>query len=78
MKSNIKYNHKFTCQILPLHRNKGRNGLHFGHFEGRKNALYLEILCCQNLISACDSLIPSANGVNVEYGYENPAVSSPN
>jgi hypothetical protein len=36
----MKYDHKFTCQILLLHHNKGRNGLHFGYFEGRKNALY--------------------------------------
>jgi hypothetical protein len=32
----MKYDHKFTYQILLLHRNKGHNGLHFGHFEGRK------------------------------------------
>jgi hypothetical protein len=36
----MKYDHKFTCPIFPLHRNKGRNGLYFGHFEGRKNSLY--------------------------------------
>jgi hypothetical protein len=35
----MKSDHKFTCQILLLHRNEGRNGLHFGHFEGHKNAL---------------------------------------
>jgi hypothetical protein len=35
----MKYDHKFTHQIILLHRNKGRNGLHFGHFEGRKKAL---------------------------------------
>jgi hypothetical protein len=29
------------CQILLLHRNWGRNGLHFEHLEGRKNALYI-------------------------------------
>jgi hypothetical protein len=34
------YDYQFTCQILLLHRNNGRNGLHFGHFEGRKNALW--------------------------------------
>jgi hypothetical protein len=38
----MKYNHKFTCQILFLDRNKGRNGLHFGHFGGRKKALYFQ------------------------------------
>jgi hypothetical protein len=37
----MKYDHKFTCQILLLHRNKGRNRLHFGYCEGHKNALYL-------------------------------------
>jgi hypothetical protein len=35
----MKYDSKFTWPILLLHRNKGRNGLHFGHFEGRKSAL---------------------------------------
>jgi hypothetical protein len=39
----MKYDHKFMCHILLLHRNKGRNGLHFGHFEGSKNALYEEV-----------------------------------
>jgi hypothetical protein len=41
----MKYDHKFTCQILLLHRNKGRNTLHFGHFEGLKthcNITYTE------------------------------------
>jgi hypothetical protein len=35
----MKYDHKFRCQILLLHPNEGRNGLLFGHFEGRKNPL---------------------------------------
>jgi hypothetical protein len=38
-KCDMKYNHNFTCQILLLHRNKGRNGLHFGYFKGCKTAL---------------------------------------
>jgi hypothetical protein len=36
----MKYDHMFMCQIFRLHHNKGRNGLHFGNFEVRKNALY--------------------------------------
>jgi hypothetical protein len=36
----MKYNHKLTDQILLLHRNNGRHGLHFWYFEGRKNAQY--------------------------------------
>jgi hypothetical protein len=36
----LKYDSTFTYQTLLLHRNKGHNGLHFGHFEGRKNAPY--------------------------------------
>jgi hypothetical protein len=43
----MKYNHKFTCQILPVHHNEGHNGLHFRYFEGRKNALeptYIEFI----------------------------------
>jgi hypothetical protein len=39
----MKYDHKFTCQILLLPRNKGRNGLYFGHFDGRKTALYWNV-----------------------------------
>jgi hypothetical protein len=35
----MKYDHKFTSQILLLHRNKGLNGIHFEHFEGRKTTL---------------------------------------
>jgi hypothetical protein len=36
----MKYDHKFTCQFLLLHRDKGRNRLLFVHFEGRKNVPY--------------------------------------
>jgi hypothetical protein len=32
----MKYDHQFTCQIRLMHRNKVHNGLHFGHFKGRK------------------------------------------
>jgi hypothetical protein len=37
----MKYDHKFTCRILLLHRNKGPNEL---HFEGRKKALSLVLV----------------------------------
>jgi hypothetical protein len=40
----MKYDHKFTCQILLLHRNKRRNRFHFGYFERRKNALETKLL----------------------------------
>jgi hypothetical protein len=58
----MKYNHQFTRQALPLHRNKGRNGLQFGYFQGSKNALYCfisEIISIINWdIAAFCSLAP--------------------
>jgi hypothetical protein len=57
----MKYDHKFTSQILLLHRNKRCNGFHFAHFEGCKNALYFlgnteEAKTEQNVLSNFTSL----------------------
>jgi hypothetical protein len=39
----MQYDHKFNCQILLLHRNKGRHGVYFGHLRDvKRHCIYFE------------------------------------
>jgi hypothetical protein len=70
----MKYNHKFTCQILLLHRNKGRNGLLFEHFEGHNNTLYIifvlprqKSLCSNEKLFLWEILNPDTSALPVPW-----------